>query len=182
MDAEQDNSAAEQAMSNSYLKTIAQRVCSNPSLHDDLIQEGRIAIWQLSEKMPDKPRGFYGTVAKRRMLDLLTGNKRLTGSLSRNGRDVADKYLMESLDAPVDKDGTTLYDVLTGQPEPKENSLSQQETILDIDSAISKLTPEQREYVINRFWAGKAVQELPRLWQQIKPKLAKELAHLSDTI
>lgn len=53
-----------------------------PDGHDDLVQEGRIALWQALHRADPSNDGWAGYVtkaAKGRMLDVVTGRRRLTG-------------------------------------------------------------------------------------------------------
>lgn len=68
-----------------YLQYLAGCVTDDRSLHDDLVQEGRIKAWQAWAKEPDKPRQYYVVAVKRRMIGLCSGRERPTGYAGRRG-------------------------------------------------------------------------------------------------
>ncbi len=72
-------------LTDAYLQYLAQSVSHDPSLYDDLVQEGRIKQWQAWNKEPGKPRQYYVVAVKRRMLGLCMGTARFTGFPGRRG-------------------------------------------------------------------------------------------------
>jgi DNA-directed RNA polymerase specialized sigma24 family protein len=164
-----------------YLANIARNLTSDYAKQEDLIQEGRIEVWTVSQKKPGMPRAYYGKAAKYRMLEILFGKRRPVGAETSKGRhhhDITDLH-PASLDADRDN-GETLADLAYRDDQMEGVELAYHHN--EIIAAILKLPEKERRYIYDRFWKGKAAQELPRLWQQIRPKLTQELAHLSDVI
>ena len=77
--------AVEAVLSDAYLQYLARLTTEDKSLHDDLVQEGRIKVWQTEKEHPDRPRQYFVAAVKRRMTDLCTGNGRFTGHTGRRG-------------------------------------------------------------------------------------------------
>jgi DNA-directed RNA polymerase specialized sigma24 family protein len=72
-------------ITDAYLHYLANLATEDKSKHDDLVQEGRIKVWQLQERFADKPRQYFVVAVKKRMMDLCTGNGRSTGHTGRRG-------------------------------------------------------------------------------------------------
>jgi DNA-directed RNA polymerase specialized sigma24 family protein len=72
-------------LSDAYLQYLAKWTTQNQALHDDLVQEGRIRVWQAWQKEPGKPRQYYVVAVKRRMMGLCMGVERFTGHAGRRG-------------------------------------------------------------------------------------------------
>ena len=173
-------------VSDAYLGRVAREVTDDESLIEDLVQEGRITTWVMSRKYPGKPRGFYGKCARRRMMDLAYYGYPMTGEsdgVPRKGRKnpLRDSHYL--MGAPLGPDGVTLADVLPAPDSMESCELAYHRR--EIHSAIRKLTPKQREYVVNRFWLGESVGNLgASRWSDppngARDKLRVTLAHLAD--
>jgi RNA polymerase sigma factor (sigma-70 family) len=167
--------------------------------HDDLVQEGRIAMWRAMDTYdPTKcALPFWLTnAAKMRMKDVAYGSGKPTGHEAMRGRKEA--KASTSMDALVEEGG---MEAMLGLSDTFHNvELAYHHG--EIWEAIESLSPSQRRYVIARFWMGldpssreagqmearKMVPEISRryLWtgssKQVgaRDRLAEALAHLVD--
>jgi RNA polymerase sigma factor (sigma-70 family) len=168
---------------------------SSPNL-DDLVQEGRLAMWlALSSFDPAKGSlpSWLTRKAKFRMLEVVSG-RRYTGAPKRlHGSQPVEKPYTVSLDAERG-DGVSLKDSLTtGEPEEIERAGWAYHQA-EIRAAIDALSPAQRKYVLSRFWDGSSGTEMQddglfgydpsALWTSRKngarEKLREALAHLEE--
>lgn len=159
-----------------YLGRVARNLTDDTNVIEDLVQEGWIKAWQVMQKQPGKPQGFYGVAARRRMQEILTGKYPL-GS-GHEGKKYPDIYTQGS---PVDLNHEFLS--IVSNPDPTgERCLAYHEK--DIREAVAKLTPSQKQYVFDRFWLGNrpSGNMAKQTWQRAKASLAQQLAYLSDTI
>lgn len=148
----------------------------SPDLHrgtaigrDDLVQIGRVAMWQ-AEKSYDQARGaepyWLTKRANGAMLDALRPRKKhhlyVVPALNPELDDVSDPG--------PDLDGIMLAAYHEG----------------DFAAALSELTPRQREYVHLRFWGDRSYAELTAhfgyeptgVWAGARKKLVVSLGHL----
>lgn len=169
---------------------------ASPDL-EDLVQEGRIALWEaLSTYEPSRGAlpAWLTSKARYAMLKAVQRHK-WTGQPSRNlGRrwPAAEPDTL-SLDAER-AEGVTLADLLASPDTTEQAELSYHHR--EITDALANLSPRQLTYVKARFWDGMTDREMieagmfsydpSTLWRSSKngarDKLAKELAHLSDAI
>jgi len=148
--------------------------------YDDLLQEARIAVWEVAVRYPDKSREYLSASAAMRVREVSsrqnwTGHTRVHGQptdpLRQRGKesmDDPDFTLWEALDGPVWLDGALL-------------SYHRGE----IAKAIDELPPRQRQYVLLRFWCGYGHMEIKRefgmsdsTWAGAKHNLSTKLAYL----
>lgn len=196
-----------------------------PHNHDDLVQEGRIAMWQALRKADMSNPGWAGYVtraAKGRMVDVVTGRSRLTGqeapeerdrttSRGREARDKIRAFLAanpaasgkeialgtglspstvsvqrKQLDIDTVFEAPGSLDALkdAGYDSPEE-TLGLLEYIVQayhhgqIRQALDVLTPNERKYVVLRFWEGYETAELKEvfgydpgaIWRTAKERL-----------
>lgn len=168
-----------------WLHAVANSI-TTPALHDDIVQEGRVAMWRALETF-DASKGALASwlthAAEMRMKDVAWGKGQPLGHEPMRGS------------RPVEE-GPSLDD----QPEEIVQALLGHVEEAYHDGEIMKiiresLTPKQQEYVFLRFWGGlepKAqaaqiralVREFPVLgerwhWQRARTVLAEKLAHLA---
>jgi RNA polymerase sigma factor (sigma-70 family) len=184
----------------SWLFKTASGMTSNSSDVEDLVQEGRVAMW-LALDSYDPAKGslpsWLTRKAKFRMIEVVTDGP-LTGQPSRrHGRNPATemKRATLSLDLPRGDSGVNLADLVSrdvGDLEAAELAYHQDE----IASAIEALPDAQRKYVIARFYEAMTGSEMREaglfsydpsaLWTSQKNgarmKLAEKLRHLEDMV
>lgn len=159
--------------------------------HDDLVQEGRIAMWRSLESY-DPAKGALPTwvtgAARMRMRDLAHGTGQPTGKEAARGRRPVGEISTDALQQD--------FPGLWAQMEAREAVEGLLDAVAiayhrgEIHRALDNLTPEQRHYVVMRFWGGvdpgsrsPGLREVApklnhRLWPAIAQELAEELAHL----
>lgn len=165
--------------------------------HDDLVQEGRIAMWQAHGSY-DRKKGALPTWltqhATWHMQEVLARRGKWTGSPARrDGRNAVQDAPTVSLEALIRPDDGSpgAEDVVGVVPDIAETAMGayhQQQ----IARALDGLTEGQRRYVLLRFWRDAAGRELrdafgydPKgLWSSPKSaaareRLAQSLAHLN---
>ena len=165
----------------------SERGVSDPGMRDDLIQEGRIKIWDVLMREPDAA-GLLSVATKRRMMKLVTQETTWFGQEGRQG--LERDPLRRSWDSTDRDDDDTppleivAADILSGVELAYHAG--------EIAEAINALPEKHREYVVLRFWGGltnpeiAAIQEvnsgnMARTWNQaIRPVLAERLEHLVD--
>lgn len=117
--------------------------------HDDLTQEGYIAMWRAFETF-DPAQGtlapWLTTAARQRMRDVAHGHGQWTGHEAMRGRrEVATTSLDEILDTDPDT-ALGAADLLDGIESAYHDG--------EIAAAMSALNPQQRAYVYARFYLG----------------------------
>lgn len=133
-------------MANSYLEPWDER-------HDDLVQEGRIAMWKALQtwdaEKTSLPSWLTGA-AKLRMKDFAFGHGKETGHESMAGRKPAETV------ASVDE----LLDINEGDAPAFLGVSDSLESVSlayhygEIQKALGLLSPMQRKYVYARYWMG----------------------------
>lgn len=177
---------------------VHQMLAPTDHRHDDLVQEGRIAMWQAhSRHDPDKgPLPSWLTQhATWHMKEVLARRGKWTGSPARrDGRHEVQDVPEVSLDAlmtPAD-DGRPADEAAGGVSPDIADAAMQAYHRGEIVRALEGLSAKQRRYVLLRFWADAAGPELraafgydPKaLWSRpnspaARQKLASSLAHLN---
>lgn len=168
-----------------WLHRVANDI-GRPEDHDDLVQEGRIAMWRALESY-DETLGslpsWLTEAARMRMKDLAWKHGQPLGRpATRGSREVESGTSLDAYDEDV-------VEALLGHVETAYHDGE----VLD---AIRELTPAQQQYVFLRFWGGldprsrapeirALVAEFPVLqqrhhWQRAKKILADRLGHLSE--
>lgn len=120
---------------------------------DDLVQEGRIAMWRALETwVPERvalPTWLTGA-ARMRMKDLAWGHGQPTGHEEMRGRKQVDETSLDAI-VEVQEGGEDSLDWLA------IDALSDVEIAYhhgEIERAMDSLSPTQREYVFLRFWGN----------------------------
>lgn len=176
-------------------KTAISLVGSSSPYLDDLVQEGRIAMWRALETYNPK-RGLLEKrltfKARSRMVDIVDKNRSLTGQPSRRkGREGISEPDTISLDKERGE-GVTLLDlipspdILVNLSTDDKNKKEQ-----DVAQALDNLTDNQRKFILAKFWDNTnewSMKEIfgyspsPKMREGAYKKLRKELAHLESTV
>lgn len=160
---------------------------SDPNTFEDLINEGRIALWEVSQKRPDAPPAYYHAASGMRIKEVATrglffGQKGTQG----RAKDPLRRRERDSLDDP------DFYEVVVAAEVLEAVLLAYHDG--EILQAISGLPARQREYVILRFWGGLtnpeiaarqglSTQTMERTWREsIRPALTEKLGHLRSLL
>lgn len=176
-----------------------QMLPSTDHRHEDLVQEGRIAMWQ-AHGQHDPARGampaWLTQKATWHMRDVLArrGDGNWTGSPARrDGRNAVQDAPTDSLDALLDatEGGKTDTDAGGVLPDIADVAMIAYHRA-EIVEALEGLTEGQRRYVLLRFWGDAAGPELkaefgydPKaLWRRpgrpaAQDRLAEALSHLN---
>ncbi|MGW3400768.1 sigma-70 family RNA polymerase sigma factor [Streptomyces zhihengii] len=161
--------------------------------HDDLVQEGRIAMWQAVEKYDASLGALPAWLTQRatyRMKDVLARRGKWTGSPSRRqGRHAVEDVPTTSLDALLDPTLEGRGDETAGGvvADISDQAMAAYHRA-EIAAALSVLTEPQRRYVLLRFWGDAAGPELkaafgydPKgLWKQARGRAARD--RLADAL
>lgn len=119
--------------------------------HDDLVQEGRIAMWRaLATHDPAKGSlpSWLTQAAKMRMRDVASGKGQPTGHVANRGSREVEAVV--SLDALVEEGGVEVLLGVAAAVEGVEMAYHAGE----IAEALQSLSPAQQRYVRARFWYG----------------------------
>jgi RNA polymerase sigma factor (sigma-70 family) len=126
-----------------WLHAAANRI-GRPEDHDDLVQEGRVAMWRALESYNEDLGALPSWLvraAENRLKDLAWGKGQPTGHEAVRGkRQVEEVVSVDSMEADE-------VDGLMGYVEEAYHDG-------EIIDAIRHLTPKQQEYVFLRFWGG----------------------------
>lgn len=174
-----------------------QMLPSTDHRHDDLVQEGRIAMWQAHSKHDPKKGALPAWLTQHatwRMRDVLARRGKWTGSPARrDGRHAVEDAPTVSLNALLEPDGDRLGDERAGGvvPDIADAAMGAYHRQQIVD-ALEDLTEGQRRYVLLRFWGDVVGRELrdafgydPKgLWSSPKSpaareRLAQSLTHLN---
>jgi RNA polymerase sigma factor (sigma-70 family) len=160
------------------LQIIVSERAPDPTTRDDVLQEARIIIWKLADK-PRRDDGYlHGAVRHR--VDDVRDRQTWTGHTGTRGHtDVAKMVTTERLDAGLVLTAAAVLDNIDMAYHHGE--------VLD---AIAALEPNQRAYVIMRFWGGlsnpeiaastgRSLATVSRWWSEAKPTLRAALGHLA---
>lgn len=164
--------------------------------HDDLVQEGRIAMWRALEKA-DEGLGalpeWLTSHASWRMKDIVAKRGWLGMPPRRHGRTPLDAVQPEELylsDLLGDTEGVVRMLAAAELPSAVELAYHQREIV----AALRDLTPRQRQYVVMRFWYDYGLPVMREvfgydpsgLWSSpkngAKKKLRHRLAHLASAV
>lgn len=155
---------------------------------DDLVQEGRIALWEVATKRPDAPGAYFNAAAGMRISEAAARGK-WTGMPSQRGKPSVDPLRRPDRDSLDERDdeGHLIRDVAL--PDITE-ALQLAYHAGELRQAIDCLPANHQRYVVLRFWYGMTHTEiaehvgikagnLARTWNEsIRPALAERLAHL----
>lgn len=156
----------------------------NPNDWGDVINEGRIAAWEVLQKRPDAPAAYVHAAMGKRMTEVLTRGVWF-GMEGHRGKaiDPIRRVDRDSFDDPDFKWDPVADDVM--------DSILMAYHDGEINQALDMLPPRWKEYVVLRFWMGWTNPEIARLhgvnqgnvertWRQaIRPRLAEMLERLA---
>ena len=133
----------------SILKRMAYAVLSDPSRQDDLLQEGRITLWQTFKEYAEDPDRVAISLnrAKRRMQQVAWRNAPTTGNPAEKRRYEATSAA--SVEALAE---AGVMDLLTIAQSLGDVEIAYHRG--EILKALNELTEKQRKYVYARFWCG----------------------------
>lgn len=158
-------------------------------IHDDLVQEALLAIWEvLQRKGTDIAATYLAAAGSHRMNDVLDGRP-MRGSPSEGGKTYRPKTVSSDGLAETAPD---LWEQLLSVDALAEVELAYHHG--EILSALSDLKPQYRAYVVMRFWGGlRDVDIADRMgttnkivgtwWSRaIAPVLRERLSHMADAL
>lgn len=169
-----------------WLYVVARNLSKQqPERIEDLCQEGWVAAWRAMSTY-DAERGaslrwYMRKKAKLRMLEVIMGNEAWLG------REQRTRGTGKQQDAAIDPMEGEYLDAMSVGDNIDALLLAYHEG--EIQAALERLTPKQREYVYRRFWLNEGVNDIKRamstntstMWANAKKTLVKELAHLAET-
>jgi len=163
---------------NGWLYVVARSLSSDVNIREDLMQEGRVAMWQCLGKFdPDKGRLSYWLTmhARLRMLSIVskgTDRKRTwTGAPPHRGSRIPrGQPLADATDPMVFPEA--------GVPFPESADLAAH--LAEIRAAVAELSPSCRSAIYRKFWLDEPVNN--HEWDRHRPALARKLAHLRSAI
>lgn len=177
-----------------WLVTAARGMSDSYATQEELIQEAKIAIWR---SLPDfdRSRGtlpsYITQVARRRMVDVVTGRKPTLGKPPAKGIKYSRRDYTE-VSVRDREDGATDVNPLWGVMEEAYDGALMAYHYGEINRAVDSLSPAQRRYVKMRFYLGMQTKEMKEhfgydpsgLWTSQKNgarmKLASKLSHLRE--
>lgn len=140
-----------------------ERTRSWPDKHDDAVQEGMIAAWQVLQKRPDAPRSYVVGAIRNRVTASSMGRASF-GKPPMRGRQQVDAMLLDDLSS-VDEDTVDPWQAV--------------DTAMDVQAAMELWSSEQRKLAFLVFyqdmtlaeasaWLGKAPQWAEREMRYIR--------------
>lgn len=142
--------------------------------HDDLVQEGRIAMWKQEVKHGGEHAGFMTSQAAMRMRQVAGGEKAF-GGIKVAVRDVAPDVSLDQFEPTV-----------AGKLSPEQTDLAEQAIMAyhhgAIYHAVNALPPRQREATIKILTDGVMTPQERASWTTARQKLAVELAAMREEV
>lgn len=134
---------------------------------DDLVQEGRVAMWRALQKF-DPDRGLVGShlknAARKRMLDIVMGKKPTFGTEGNRGR----VKVPEAAYMPLPEPGSPY--------EPVAGPMVAPETSQALTEALAAMSPKAREYVESVFWEGARLRRDRKAWLEAEATVREYVA------
>lgn len=132
-----------------WLHSLAYDIARDDGTHDDLVQEGYIAMWRAFDTY-DPDKGALATwltgAARLRMRDVAYGRGAWTGHEAQRGRKSVGATSLDAILAVEEDLPVLAADLLDGIESAYHGG--------EIAEALDALSPAQREYVYARFWLG----------------------------
>lgn len=138
------------------------------NMHDDLVQEGRIAMWKQEVKHGGKHAGFMTSQARLRMGQISRGEKAF-GGIKVPVREVKPSCSLEDFEFEI---GPATADFADRAVLAYHHG--------EIYAAIDRLPPKQKEATRILLQDGAMSQAQRMSWVDARRKLAEELAHLKE--
>lgn len=164
-------------------------------MHEDLVQEGAIAMWKAHLKY-DPKRGNYDqhlrVAARCRMLDIASQRKKelRPPELQNRGAKEPKREALRTYEVVVERTpaetDTPADNLLHDRTAPSTEERFEEASIRqDVWSTINRLPLEHREAVLQKFYdrppeVPLKKQKLSRLWLEAQDELAYQLQHVSD--
>lgn len=123
----------------------------DPAMWEDVLNEGRIAIWDVLTKRPDADSRYVSAAMSNRMTSAASRDD-WTGKPSQQGRVEASRRTVASFDDPDFAWEPAAPDLLDDVLRAYHHG--------ELMAALNQLTPRQRHYVYSRFWEGKTNAEI----------------------
>lgn len=153
-----------------WIIRVAQNMArSRPEMVDDLAQEGRVAAWEVwnGHSMPEDI-GYAKASARKHMLSIVAGKRRMLGSESARQKIVHDDPTDPS-EIPAQQESLADYVILAYHHG-------------EIHSAINELPPVQRRSTCMMMCDLPLSKAERMAWYSARPKLAAKLEHLRSMI
>lgn len=163
----------------SYLRYTAFRLRPGDRAgQEDLVQEGRIKIWDKYEQGVEHPNppAFFRRVARQHMLNVVF-REAPTGTIGTKG------HTREKAALPLDLQ-TTIDSVLPSVPSEEDSAILRYHTE-EILAAVMELPEQEQQYIFRMFWEDESQSDLMRefhldLLHRARTKLRKSLAHMES--
>jgi len=133
------------------LRGLARRLTSDAQRHEELCQEGWIAVWKAWKKKPDATFSFYYQAADWRMRGILTGLRALEGQPARSAAHPPEQLVSEL------PEYASLEDEFTRVVEEIDRLYHEGALVRE---ALSVLTPRQLEFVTLRYFEERTLPEI----------------------
>lgn len=163
-----------------FLHVLANRMLGWPGhpLHEDLVQEGRIAIWR-AEQTYDPTKGalpsWVTRAAEMRMKDIAWGTGQPFGREATRGKREVKTTLLEDI-SPV----------IQEEIEPRTKDIAEHAMWAyhhgELHRTIERLTPRQQEAVRAKLAGGVLTPQERAAWVKARVHLQQELEHLQEVI
>lgn len=135
---------------------------------DDLVQEGRVAMWRASLSF-DPKRGHLPAhltnAARKRMLDVVMGKKPCFGTEGNRGRVKVPEAALRAMPEPGDPDEPLSVD-LQASREPSD----------PMRRAMAAMSPSARQYVESVFWGSERLRRDRAAWREAEAAIRAEWA------
>jgi RNA polymerase sigma factor (sigma-70 family) len=131
------------------IQSVAQRFPVSRADYDDLMQEGRIALFFALRDWRPEGGASFGTFAYARVMFAMRSlrqRSRRLGLTGGHGRRFKHDVSTPSMDAPVDEDGRSLHDTL-GESAAQEDRFVEAEVHAQLRAAIATLPEAQRRVI-----------------------------------
>ena len=151
-----------------WLHATAWKYSSDSSTHEDLVQEGRIAMWRGLTTFDASKGSLPSWLTSKARRGMLTAVQRRIWT----GTPVSPPHVREIPAPAIDPDKILTSTV--GVPESADLAYHRAEIL----AAVACLPPGARAALYRRFWLDESVP--CNSWSRYRPMLAQRLSHLRD--